>query len=74
MAYLIPSANWTFRKSGPRTFRKSRPYAKIYYIGQKNFYDKVEVANFKYEIFKKKKNCRLKPPKLVIFGPKVEEF
>ena len=40
---------WTFRKSRPRTHRKSGPYAKINCIGQKYLYDKLEVADFKYD-------------------------
>ena len=55
MAYFVPSESWIFRKSGPRTLRKSRPYAKIHYIGQKRLYDKLQVADFKYDynFFKK---------------------
>ena len=41
--------NWTFRKSGPRTYRKREPNAKIHCIGQKHLYDKLEVADFKYD-------------------------
>ena len=40
---------WTFRKGGPRTYRKSRPNANIHCIGQKYPYDKLEVADFKYD-------------------------
>ena len=40
---------WTFRKSRPRTYRKSGPYAKTHCIGQKHLYDKLEVADFKYD-------------------------
>ena len=36
------------RKIGPRTFRKSGPYAKIRCIG--HLYDKLEVADLKYGI------------------------
>ena len=39
----------TFRESGPRTCRKSGPYAKIHCIGQKHLDDKLEVADFKYD-------------------------
>ena len=46
MAYFI---NQTFRKSRLRTYRKSGPYAKIHCIGQKHPYDKLEVADFKYD-------------------------
>ena len=30
-------------------FRKSGPYDKIYYIGQKHLHDKFKVADFKYD-------------------------
>ena len=46
MTYFM---NRTFRKSGPRTYRISGPYAKIHYIGQEHLYDKLEVADFKYD-------------------------
>ena len=46
MEYFL---NRTFRKSRPRTYRKSGPYVKIYCIGQKHPYDKLEVADFKYD-------------------------
>ena len=52
MAYLMNRTFWKsepLEKSGPRTYRKSGPYAKIHYIGQKNPYDKLEVADFKYD-------------------------
>ena len=41
--------NWTLRKSGPPTYRKSEPYAKIRCIDQKHLNDKLEVADFKYD-------------------------
>ena len=48
MAYFI---NWTFRKSGP--LEKVDPWliekANIHCIGQKHTYDKLEVADFKYD-------------------------
>ena len=52
MAYFI---NRIFRKSGPleKTGRgpkkKSGPNANIHCIGQKHPYDKLEVADFKYD-------------------------
>ena len=52
MAYLMNRTFWKsepLEKSGPRTYRKSGPYAKIHYIGQKNPYDKLEVADLKYD-------------------------
>ena len=45
MTYFI---KMTFRKSGPRNFTKSGPYAKIHCIGVKHLYDKLEFAGFKY--------------------------
>ena len=46
MIYFI---NRTFRKSGPRTYRKTEPYPKIHSIGQKHLYGKLEGADIKYE-------------------------
>ena len=46
MTYFI---NRTFRKSGPQAYRKTGPYEKIHCVGQKHLYDKLEVADFKYD-------------------------
>ena len=50
MAYF---KNQTFRKCGPldrpRTYTKSGPNASIHCIGRKYPYDKLEVADFKYD-------------------------
>ena len=37
------------KKRKKKTYRKTRPYAKIHCIGQKHLYDKLEVADFKYD-------------------------
>ena len=48
VAYFI---NWTFRKSGPLEKENPGPIEKanIHCIAQKHPYDKLEVADFKYD-------------------------
>ena len=44
-----PSEKVDFRKSGPQAYTKTRSDDKIHFVGQKNLYDKSEVADFKYD-------------------------